>query len=100
MKLAIENRNWDTLDILFTTGGVVLLWFLTSTIRSYWRLRHFKGPRVAAFTNLWYARAVATYKPHLILGDVCTKYGSFFSAELLYTGTKSLDGRFLGPHWA
>jgi len=33
--------------------GLGLVWYIVNTIRSYLRLRHFKGPTIAGFSNLW-----------------------------------------------
>lgn len=53
-----------------------LLWYTLTSIRSYWRLRHIPGPRLAAFTSWWWIQAAVSGKGHLALADVCTKYGS------------------------
>lgn len=55
---------------------LVLAYLIVSTGRSYWRLRKFKGPPLAAISDLWYIRAAISQKPHLYLSDVCTKYGT------------------------
>jgi hypothetical protein len=33
--------------------GLGLLWYIVNTVRSYLRLRHFEGPTIAGFSNLW-----------------------------------------------
>ena len=33
--------------------GLGLIWYIVNTVRSYLRLRHFKGPTIAGFSNLW-----------------------------------------------
>ena len=59
---------------------LLVVYSVASTARSYWRLRHFKGPRLAAFSQLWYIRAAISEKAHLYLSDVCTEYGAYFRA--------------------
>ncbi|EXJ75069.1 uncharacterized protein A1O5_01765 [Cladophialophora psammophila CBS 110553] len=73
---AIKDHDWTIHSVFLLAGAVLFIWYTVSTVRAYWRLREFQGPPLAAFTNLWYAKAVTTYKLHLILGDVCTEYGS------------------------
>ncbi len=33
--------------------GLGLIWYIFNTVRAYLRLRHFKGPAIAGFSNLW-----------------------------------------------
>lgn len=70
----------DWKDILrawpYLAAWTLLTYYLISTTRAYFKLREFKGPRVAAFSNLWYIRAAVSGKPHLYLADVCTQYGT------------------------
>ncbi len=42
-----------TLPVALTFLGFAAVWFAFSTVRSYLRLRNFKGPKFAAFSNLW-----------------------------------------------
>ena len=53
----------------------LLTYYILTTFQSYWRLRHFPGPKLAALTNWWWIRAAISGKGHLVLSDVCTKYG-------------------------
>lgn len=60
----------------WTTCVILVIYSLASTWSSYWRLRHIKGPRLAAFSHVWYIRTALSEKAHLYLSDVCTKYGT------------------------
>jgi len=33
--------------------GLGLIWYIVNVVRSYLRLRHFTGPTIAGFSNLW-----------------------------------------------
>jgi hypothetical protein len=33
--------------------GLGLIWYIVNVVRSYLRLRHFTGPPIAGFSNLW-----------------------------------------------
>jgi hypothetical protein len=33
--------------------GLGLIWYIINAARSYLRLRHFKGPAIASFSNSW-----------------------------------------------
>ncbi|RVX68754.1 hypothetical protein B0A52_07640 [Exophiala mesophila] len=52
-----------------------ILYYVISTVRSYWRLRHIKGPPLAAISHLWYVRAAVANKAYLRLSEACDKYG-------------------------
>jgi hypothetical protein len=46
-----------TSDFAIKAGPIViglgLIWYIVNIVRSYLRLRHFKGPTIAGFSNLW-----------------------------------------------
>ena len=54
---------------------VLLVYLIYSSIRLYWRLRQFKGPRWAAWSSLWYLHASVSGRAHLELSEVCNRYG-------------------------
>lgn len=54
---------------------VWLAWYVVTSARSYWRLRHIPGPRIASFTSWWWIRAAVGGKGHLALADACNRYG-------------------------
>ncbi|KAJ9614034.1 hypothetical protein H2200_002170 [Cladophialophora chaetospira] len=82
----------------WTACLLLILYSIVSTARSYWRLRHFKGPRLAAFSHLWYIRAAVSEKAHLYLSDVCTKYGSIarIGPNTLITSDEDLIRKMCG----
>jgi hypothetical protein len=49
--------------------------FAARTFRTWYRLRHIKGPFSAAFSNYWLVRHVAAGVMHLDLAEVCETYG-------------------------
>lgn len=66
----------DTLKLWPYAACLCLLaYYILTTIRAYWRLHHIPGPKLAAVSNLWWVRAVAACKGHLVLNDVCEEYG-------------------------
>ncbi|KAJ0387841.1 hypothetical protein COL922a_001392 [Colletotrichum nupharicola] len=56
--------------------GMFILWWLFSTVKQYLRLRHFRGPPLAAFSKLWHLKTVWGPKAHLEFYDVVKKYGN------------------------
>ncbi|KAJ9613240.1 hypothetical protein H2200_003182 [Cladophialophora chaetospira] len=61
---------------LFRLLLFLFIYYAYSSIRAYWRLRKFKGPWSAAWSNFWYIRASLSGKAHIVLSEVCNKYGS------------------------
>lgn len=53
----------------------LLTYYLFLNVRSYRRLSHIPGPKLGAFSNLWWIRAAISGTGHLDLADACTKYG-------------------------
>jgi hypothetical protein len=51
--------------------------FLFKKFRSWYRLRHFKGPLIATLSRVWPVRHVAGGRMHLDFQDVNQKYGMF-----------------------
>ncbi|KAK2044941.1 pisatin demethylase [Colletotrichum somersetense] len=54
----------------------LILYRLLVTVRQYRRLRHFKGPPLAAVSNLWFLQVVTGRRGDLDLYRVSKKYGS------------------------
>ena len=53
----------------------VVLAYLIQNVRSYWRLRHFPGPWLAAWTSLWNLRVEMSGHNYLEWAKACDKYG-------------------------
>jgi len=79
MATKLDHRGTDLLLDMsvwpYALLAIVLLYYLIQTTRSYLRLKQFRGPWLASFSNLWYIRAANSTKSHLYFQDVCEKYG-------------------------
>jgi hypothetical protein len=64
--------DWIFLILIFV-GGLLLL----QALRSWYRLRHFKGPLFAAFSRIWLVRRLRGGRLHLDFQEVNQKYGLF-----------------------
>jgi hypothetical protein len=53
--------------------------YLFQTFRSWYRLRHFKGPLLASLSRVWLVRAVTAGRLHLDFQAVNQKYGMFYN---------------------
>ncbi|KAH6656001.1 cytochrome P450 [Truncatella angustata] len=56
---------------IFATAVTLIL----SYAKSWYKLRDFKGPWVASFSEFWLFRKAITGEMHLHLADVCAQYG-------------------------
>ncbi|KAF5565939.1 pisatin demethylase (cytochrome P450) [Fusarium pseudoanthophilum] len=57
-------------------GVFLFLWYVVSTIHQWARLRHFKGPTSADFSQLWLISRVGGGRTHLDLWEACKNYGN------------------------
>ncbi|KAH9896258.1 cytochrome P450 [Xylariomycetidae sp. FL2044] len=59
-------------------GGLLILvvYFVAQTALTWYRLRHFKGPRLAAFSHLWAVGTVMTERPDIRYAETQEKYGT------------------------
>ncbi|KAL2879023.1 hypothetical protein SGCOL_005722 [Colletotrichum sp. CLE4] len=57
-------------------AAIVLAVYVGQKIRTYNRLRAFKGPVLCGWTEAWHAWAILTFKSHLKYDEVCRKYGT------------------------
>ncbi|KAI1318073.1 cytochrome P450 [Xylariaceae sp. FL0255] len=60
---------------VLAAGAVVLAYYLISTVVSWYKLRHIRGPFLASITNLWLSRLVWTGQICDTLGEEQKKYG-------------------------
>jgi hypothetical protein len=67
--------NWAELALSFIT--LFLTYEAVQTFRTWYRLRHIKGPFSASFSKWWLIRLVSSGKMHLHFWEVCNKYGKF-----------------------
>ncbi|EXF74123.1 hypothetical protein CFIO01_09500 [Colletotrichum fioriniae PJ7] len=72
-------NQWDrhpTRTVLATVFVILVLCRVYETARRYRRLRHFKGPPLAAVSKLWLLKTVTGSLGHLEFYNVTKKYGS------------------------
>lgn len=70
-----EVKSGMHLSLIVLLGVVVGYW-IVSTIVSYRRLSHIKGPPLAAVTQLWYMKSMLSGQSAVDLSEVCDKYGT------------------------
>ena len=78
--LILDSRALALVAILFVVGYVV------STLYQWARLRHFKGPAFAGFSQLWLISTVGGGRTHLDLWEACKKYGKSCDGHLGISG--------------
>ncbi|KAK1511856.1 hypothetical protein CTAM01_00786 [Colletotrichum tamarilloi] len=72
-------NQWDrhpTWTLLATLFVIFVLFRVYETARQYRRLRHFKGPPLAAVSKSWLLKTVTGSRGHLEFYNVTKKYGS------------------------
>lgn len=76
--LAVEYANGGITSLLVAVWWrLLIVYFVLAYVISYRRLKHIPGPKLAAWSNLWWIKSVTGGKAHLVLYDVCEKYGEF-----------------------
>lgn len=65
----------DPPKIVIILSLAIVTFLVISTVRSFWRLRHFQGPPVAAWTKLWLLRTVTSGRMHQIFYKTTKEYG-------------------------
>lgn len=66
-----------TLLIAVSLIVILLARFITTKIRAYNALSHFKGPWSTGFSRLWLLRVNASGEMHKYFKEVNDKYGAF-----------------------
>ena len=61
-------------------GAIVL--YLGYSVRSWYRLRQFKGPWLAKHTRLWLLRKVSDNKLHVSFPELHKKYGKYDASSI------------------
>ncbi|KAK0118344.1 hypothetical protein ONS95_012634 [Cadophora gregata] len=61
---------------ILATFVALAAWHTVRVFRGWYRLRHFKGPRIAALTRFWVARKISAGGMHHDLQAVNERYGS------------------------
>ena len=85
--LILDSRALALVAILFVVGYVV------STLYQWARLRHFKGPAFAGFSQLWLISTVGGGRTHLDLWEACKKYGK--SCDVMYISVYLVSAKFM-----
>lgn len=81
---ALINYLRDLRPSIAIAGTLVLfftLWSALSTWRQYYRLRNFKGPRIAGFSKWWLVKRVGGGRAYLDFWEVTQKYGTSHSIQ-------------------
>lgn len=74
---AFSSVPWSIALALLISAYIVF-----SYTTSYRRLSHIPGPRLAAWSNLWWIRAASSKRGHLRLNEVCEQYGMYLNRLL------------------
>lgn len=80
-KISLNSMTWDV--FLASVFLFLLAVYIATVAISYWRLRHFPGPWLARFTNLWYAKIVLGGSLNTDTVALFEKYGKSFSPRRL-----------------
>lgn len=75
----VELLYFRRSTVIITALLVYVVYQVYSWIASYRRLSHIPGPRLAAWSNLWWVRAAVSRKGHLYLDEVLRQYGELAS---------------------
>lgn len=54
---------------------LILLCVILSYVLAYRRLSHIPGPRLAAWSNIWWVQAALSKRGHIRLYEACEEYG-------------------------
>lgn len=74
IKPCSENPATVTASLAITFFVV----FAVQTLRTWYRLRHVKGPFWAGFSKVWLIRAVSSGNMHWEFANVNKRYGELF----------------------
>jgi hypothetical protein len=66
-------------DLWAIVAGVVASLFVGSRVRSWYRLRHIKGPFWAVLSDFWLIRRTYRGEIYSHLGMVCKEYGEILA---------------------
>ena len=55
--------------------AILAIWYVTSSIQTWYRLRHIPGPFLAKFTYWFMLKTQASGQQHLTFREVNSKYG-------------------------
>jgi len=83
LRMAIgKEKDSIFLGVMYDPTEFILILFLAtviylviSSVRQFYRLRHFQGPAWAAWTKLWLLRTVTSGRMHHVFYTTTKKYG-------------------------
>lgn len=70
-----DTLSLDPRSLASMLGVLFILYFVVSTLVSWYQLRCFKGPKLAAFSYLWVVRLVMSERPDVRYADTQKEYG-------------------------
>jgi len=70
-------------DLWWVLASVAVAVYIGSKIRTYRRLRAFRGPFSTGFSELWHSRVLLGLRSHVKYKEVCDKYGAYQCAQLV-----------------
>ncbi|PVH84007.1 cytochrome P450 [Cadophora sp. DSE1049] len=76
--MTVVSEAWSlVLAFKWFIAGVMFTTYAASSYLQYRRLGAFKGPWLAAWTDLWFAKCTVGIGPenHLLLSNICEEYG-------------------------
>ena len=71
--IAQALNNWKTLS--WAVFGLLVAAYVGNAIRVWYRLKHIKGPFIAAFSKFWLVRSHVKQTVYLDVAAACDKYG-------------------------
>lgn len=57
---------------------VLAIYTVYTFVAAYWRLRNFKGPKIAAWTDLYFLKASISGRQHAIWSELIDEYGKAY----------------------
>lgn len=63
-------------SILLLVPALLASYVFYTFVTAYWKLRHFKGPRIAAWTDWYFVWLSISGKQHILIGDLVDHYGN------------------------
>jgi hypothetical protein len=70
--------------------GLGLTWYIINTIRSYLRLRQFKGPTIAGFSNIWIFSSTLRGELNERTAEILKEHGKFLTFTIVRIESSSL----------
>jgi hypothetical protein len=76
LQCALRYLTRDSKTTIISASVAALVaWFILSSLRQYFRLRHIPGPPGAGLSKWWLIGRITSGRTHLDYYEVCEKYG-------------------------